>query len=75
MSFCVNTSMLTGTSCRFSSRLRAVTTTSCSAPAGGLRGGRGSAGAARGGGAGQGGRDGETDPGASPGTCADVFDE
>ena len=33
ISFCVNTSMLTGTSCRFSSRLRAVTTTSWSAPA------------------------------------------
>src|SRR5579864_6594507 len=31
-SFELNTSMLRGTVCRFSSRLRAVTTTSCSAP-------------------------------------------
>src|SRR6516165_5182867 len=32
MSFCDSTSMLIGTSCRFSSTLRAVTTTSCNAP-------------------------------------------
>ena len=72
MSFCVNTSMLMGTSCRFSSRLRAVTTTSCSAPAGGL-GGRGECRAAGGGGAGEGRRHGQPDPGAARGDFADVL--
>jgi hypothetical protein len=46
MSFFVKTSMLRGTSCRFSSRLRAVTTISCSpeeVSAGSAAGARGGA--------------------------------